>query len=490
MVPMFKARVALCSPSRCGLSLDATSADQVFEAAEELFRHSSTVLHNDSRARRAFGWDGIHVARNAEGLPEIHKAQLRTWMNAILPTAVDHHDVPYCPPLDSQGRLSALPWHWEMLALGSPSIRAWADLVEAAAASYWLRSIPDWNTPPRYEVFPTMHSLRPNISALRRFREPLFIPNAGHVFLCGRLSHLELRCLARTCLAYHPTGVRIAKMFSRSEDPISQTALEMRELDRTEDPNVRRTSRPRDDNWWRRVAKVLLFAVPRGLGARRIRELLMDELGDPWLNADDVRVLRDRLVAIHRELKTFLADTTCESIGFHLGLEGDTTFNALFSMPKSVDIEAVAAGVSFDAVIRNVIWGRNSAGPFWDKLEKLALTRTAREKIRRTRHGDPVLLMQWPITCTGCVSRVEYCTQYRSMEYLVLADQVMKLALFELVAAGYNVLAVDGEEFVIEIPSDQAEAASRIEELVDSAAERVLQDLAIRCCVCQSQDRW
>jgi hypothetical protein len=501
--------IALKSPDRRAMDVSAKSIEAAAEAGEVRVRNSSTALvvavqageerfRNTSAPlpdplKEAFEWEEGRVKRDSNGLPQTHTKALRRQLAKALVGTQDHRGVPFLAPLDSRGHVSTIPWHWNSSQRGSPLVRAWTGLVEAAAACHWLSSMHMWNTPPKFDVFPTIHSVLPDLSGLRRLGQPFFRPRTDQMFVRGQLTHLELRCFARTCLDYRYDSVRIGQMFARPEDAIRQTANAMRERNWAGYLPIGRTYRSTgsgDDEWWQRVATVLWSALPRGLGQPQIRELLIDDLGDPNLGFHDVDVLQGLLVDVHPELTKFLADATCECIGFHLGLDSETTYDALFNPSTGFDIDVIANTDSLEPAIRNVLWSRTSGNGVWDTLGSLAQTPMATARIRRTRRGEPILLMWWPVTSAGCVGRIEYCTQYKSMEYLLLADQVMKQVLFDLVAAGYDLLAVDGEEFVIQAPKGEPNVMHDVQDLADAAAEPILKELAIRCCVCQPQDRW
>jgi hypothetical protein len=125
-------------------------------------------------------------------------------------------------------------------------------------------------------------------------------------------------------------------------------------------------------------------------------------------------------------------------------------------------------------------------------LKSLAQTAHLR-RIIRSRSGGPEacsLLLKRPVASTGGVGRPDYCTHARGAEYTLLTDQVLKTVLFAVVATGYDVLGVDGEEFIVELPESEVGSGKEIAQVANKAAERVLKHLAWGCCRCTLRDSW
>jgi hypothetical protein len=64
-----------------------------------------------------------------------------------------------------------------------------------------------------------------------------------------------------------------------------------------------------------------------------------------------------------------------------------------------------------------------------------------------------------------------------------MADEVMKVVLFEVVAAGYELVACAGDEFVIQVNEDPPERATlrRIAQTAKEAAGEFLIEFPTRC---------
>ena len=101
--------------------------------------------------------------------------------------------------------------------------------------------------------------------------------------------------------------------------------------------------------------------------------------------------------------------------------------------------------------------------------------------------GNPELYREFfgeqVVSPMGRVQKGVYFTRARAAVHVGLADDVLKSVLFEPVAAGYDLVAFDGDEFVIQVPaSDDSEAlVGRIRSTAEGAADRLLGPFPPRC---------
>lgn len=164
---------------------------------------------------------------------------------------------------------------------------------------------------PVFSVVPEIRSSAPDIGYVRSLG-PLFVPPSGHKFVVVKLKNLELRCFAFNCeLRYHGSDVRLAWMFRYGDDPIEETAERLYTLAAEEAGKPAewfqelKSSRPQEHDRWIRIARLLLFAVPRGVPASQLRELLRQEV-DEDLGESTARRFQDWLIyKVHQELRGF-----------------------------------------------------------------------------------------------------------------------------------------------------------------------------------------
>jgi hypothetical protein len=97
-------------------------------------------------------------------------------------------------------------------------------------------------------------------------------------------------------------------------------------------------------------------------------------------------------------------------------------------------------------------------------------------RARRGCHELAALCHENAISLTGRIRAGCIFTEARNTPFQGLASDGAKIALFELVRAGYRVVAFVHDEFVIELPAggDHADEAQRVEAMVCSAMSSVV----------------
>ena len=315
---------------------------------------------------------------------------------------------------------------------------------------------------------------QPDLGLLRSFSTTLFRPRPGHVFLVCQLKHLELRCLARQILQHRPADARIATMFWDNEDPIAQTAMEMREHSAKDDSEHGRQFRqrtPLDDDWWKRTAKVLLAAVPQGLADTQIRTMLDEEL---WTRAAGE------------------ADVGLPSLSFHQGPFRGGSLSRRYDAghdrsehrcDRRRRVEGLLptrphwhrrSGNSQCSVGRN----RGTAG--MDTIEIASADRRC-DGIIRSRSGGPEasnLLLKWPVAPTGGVGRPDYCTHARGAEYHIARGSSAKNGVVRSGCDRLRGSRCRRRGVRRGTSRERNGSVNEIAEVANKAAERVLKDLA------------
>jgi hypothetical protein len=328
--------------------------------------------------------------------------------------------------------------------------------------------------------------------------ERLLAAPPGRVFLVGRLPHLVLRCYAEV-IEYSGDQAQLGGFFRREQwfgkallerhtdgegwlsvDQVYRTAVALYNFHRGLHPSADRPewTAPGIVQWidpalvplpagqlrgWLAVAGVLLDVVVRGLPRSAARAILDEEhpelANDLRLGAADVDHLFGYLVtSIFIDMEYFIADRTVEQAAFLFGCESLELLDLFPKAPTSW-----VAGAS----LRNVVLDRTE-----DRDRLLRLWRS--EEVRRylEEHGEEARLrLIWFAPWRGGTRRVRMVpapSPTRQGRHLDLADDVMACALFELVAAGFDLVAVLGECFLLEVDEASAEAlADRARSIVD-----------------------
>ena len=96
-------------------------------------------------------------------------------------------------------------------------------------------------------------------------------------------------------------------------------------------------------------------------------------------------------------------------------------------------------------------------------------------------------------TLTGRNGHPGHGRQSRTNEYLDQADEARKAVAFAITLNGWNLVAVAGDEIVVEIPIEQQETA--VDEMrrvvtISLGQAHCLGELGSGCCECHATDRW
>lgn len=474
--------IASAHAARTGLILDRQAADEA-EFFEDIYSVSSGVLWGDKTARRCFRWTGGVVRRNQKDFPDEDRDRLRDWLEQQWQSCVDLRGAIVKPPLDQAGALSTVPAHWGILTRYNRRLRAWADLHAAADVLRLLRR--GEPVRPIYGDVPRILTRRPDLGRVRLFGRNLFAPKEGHRFLVGRMRHLELRCYAIVCGVEFPGGgSRVYDLFGRREDPVATAEAHLTELN---------AARESGSTWFGRLNQadrlaatdLLLYAIPRGCSVSQITALLHEE---PRLTgagqAEVDRLLRHVVFEVFPELELFVEDSTPEAIADRLGI-------SLRELRERLGPDDLDESIVWPFALRNVLSGRTRGNKVRRELAEICRDDAVRDVLQEHDPGSAYdkLLTVRSVTPTGRVTRPVYCTEERSAMYLELADDVRRRVLYELVAAGFKLVAVTGDEFVLET-EDPRSLAADVARLAESAAESLLSDAAWGCCECRTCLRW
>lgn len=425
--------IALERAQCCGLFVNPEAVPDAQRFASELFRQSSELIRSDSRASCCFKWDGGLVILDGKGYPRIKKNPLREWLADRLERFQDIHSQDIVSPLDDSERLSLVPGHWGMVAICDPLLSAWRDLLAAATMQRWLESGGHEVAHPTYQLIPEICSLNPDLERFLKLNTPLFQPRTGQVFLIGDLLHLEVRCFALLLQIHHNMGQPvIGRVFSGGGDLIERVAAILYNqyqsilTDEHLEGNIEawgeqlRDAGSNFSTFFNGIARRVLWALPRGLTASQIREVLRRD--DPRFSNIPERAGNMVIGEVLRILSEFKPGTQCET-------EPEQSKDGLDQQ-----------GVS--------------------------------------------------VTLTGRIGRPAFLGQEIAAAAVEMADEVRKHIAFELVAAGHRLVAVTGDEFVLEVPEDHCDLASSIRDIAVVAAGKIIRHTAKDCCVCRVAYTW
>ena len=236
-----------------------------------------------------------------------------------------------------------------------------------------------------------------------------------------------------------------------------------REFDRLEEED------PAGFERWMRVTRTLLDAVPRGMAALHVREILRRDADIDITPADVERYTRGLVDVVLPDLGWFLEDETLPILARWLGCKLEDLGGL---------IVAESPGTTA-AALRNLIAGRTKNPGAFAELRAVCTHERNREQLMA---GEGSLELYHAVfggnvVCPGGrVRRALHFTTASAHQHVAMADDVMKVVLFEVVAAGYELVACAADEFVVQITEDPSEQATlrRIAQTAEEAAGEFL----------------
>ncbi len=327
----------------------------------------------------------------------------------------------------------------------------------------------------------------PNLEQLRRLgRSSVFEAAPGHVLLVGRLDQLALRCHAEVCV-YQGGEPQLGGWFRGGLDPVRRVAWAFYNLDRrgtAEDPVPEATFYEIDAQdpgrfaHWKDLGIVLLDAVHRGLAAPHIREILSRDFGRDISLAHAERCYWHLVDEALVDLVWFVKDETLEILRAKLDCDpADIAGIMLEGTPENAA-----------AALRNLITGRSRSPQAFARLREICRTPHFRAMMTADE-GSPELFDapfgDYTVNPVGRARRGLCFTLARAANHLDLADDVMKTVLFEIVAAGHDLVGYAGGKFALQVREDAATEAMRlaIEGVAEAAARRLIDLFPPRSCV-------
>lgn len=466
------------------------------EVAERRYREASATLRGFPEAVEAFRWDGGLVSRR-NGRPSTSKA-LRGWLTTASRRLADRWGERVRIPRSGESYPVENPEHWGCWASCDGGLWAWREVVRMAEV---LRLV-ERPTPPQYEPLPRLRSMGPNLAVYRSLGVPVLRPRPGHVFLAGRVCDLRFRCFTAVGMrrGYFPPGrSRLAGYFLRRGDPLAEIAGELfaaaagrRALlpladDATEEVTLDTYSCARqraaeqfaelsradaeEAGRWRRLARGLIDAALLGIPDARLEVFLRHEhqAGDVGGAVPSTEMLKVMAADVVYELDFCLTDTSADTVNARLGRSAqDEVHRRHESSHPGTFHERVRNRVSGDAGVSGLDLGPDPYPPD-GPIPEVPLARGRRPDLflirgrtlggRFTARGSQAVALQ--------------------AEVIGSEDDVMLEVAFALTAAGYRLLAVAGEEFLVEVPDRGVDAVSgRVREVAATGARRWLGNLA------------
>jgi hypothetical protein len=466
--------IALGRAARNGIRVRGDAIPELERRCHESYRDASRLLHRSTDARRCFGWDRTEIRRDRRGFPVLHEDRLRKWLERVVAATPGPHGIPLEPPRSPKGKISTVPDYWGDLALVHAEVRAWATLWAAASTEMALKKIDgEGRIYPRYVVASRLASMHPNLAELRRLgRSPVFEARPGRVLLVGRLPDLAIRCQAQIVANLDEQSV-VGLFLRIGEDPVRVAVNHLRALA----PAPAGMSQPfgEDDATWTAIAQALLMALSRGLGATHVRALLALDPGITISAADAERYTRIFIDTVLPELGLMTEDRTFEKVAGKLMCSPE----GLGALKLGPDPRTAPAA------LRNLLSGETKNPRAFTALRDLC-SNDDLVPLLEAGEGSPELydavFLELTTSAVGRIRRERVFSEAQTARHLDRADEVMMMVLYRLVAAGYELVAQAGEEFVLEVAKDHVEGAlERVKVIAEEAVGELLASTLVEC---------
>lgn len=465
--------IAIDNAPRHGLLVDRDQFSDLVSRSESAYREASSSLWSHRLARKHLEWDNQEVVRDNAGTP----VGIRDLLEAI----AHSQDEGFC---DIRGSLARMPQRMPshpMAAVASlgvwarcdPTLRAVSRLVRAADVVRFADQCAGPVGHPVYSLQPFLCSSRPSLEFVRELGVPLFRPRSGHVFLVLQLSDLPLRCFIAHSRYLFPRAEE-SRLASLCRSGVSEALSQALALGRDEEEHRR--------------LRAILEVLPFGLSTNLLRELLAAEYGLELTEVELEQAIEQLMPLLAgAEMCYFLVDGFDDpgSAGFDLadrrvrlglGLSGTVSPQG---SSRHEDLKVAAQEKAAGPLIRRDprrlrAWATQGESAFavtpnqvsWDK---------------------PVM----EVTLGGRVTSRLPVPQARRQGWEYLVGDVVKAITYALALREFHVVAVAGNELVLEVPlvAKQRETERRIDALCKHASLELMRCSAPPCSF-SWQSRW
>jgi hypothetical protein len=503
-----QASVALAYLNRRGVRVDVERARALEAKYRAEVAQIAAALEKDYRDALTFDEDsGLRLTPKAR-TPSLTAEKLRSLLSRVVDQLRRQGQCIQIPFAEGKKKeICTGPTAWAEFAPLHPFLRLWTRLEQLKGR---LEFLADVTAPvlhgeyallkrtgrtsceaPRLPGLPGLNLQQvPRDAECRR----LFVAADGHKLFVGDYVAAELRTLAAVCLArYGRSG--LAEVLAAGTDPHAHTAAMLLGMSLDGFMSLKAAD-PDQFEQRRQAAKALNFGIPGGLGAEALVAYARAKYG-VTLTLEEAERFRQTIVTeVYAELSEYLADDGMAALAHNLGVsEGDVW--------AAFDHEGRRSPLAARGVA-NVIRGTSTAGEayraaVWEGLARLAgadndlepefAGMIAGEQGCRRLHDR--LYLRSAATLTGRVRAGVGYTQARNTPFQSLAADGAKRALWNLLYAGFDVVAFVHDEIVVELPAEDAEGkAKEAEAIMVRAMEEVMGQGVPAACKYVVADCW
>ncbi len=481
-----QAAICLVNTHRLGLHIDTQRAAELAQELEQQVEQAQKQLQSIEPGLFRNTSQGYLFDAGDTGRAPMDQARLQQRLLSI----AQQHQLE--APRTSSGMVTtSANDYWKEHRLLEPFVDAYCSYKELTKLHSFLQALRQPRIHPRYRTLVRTgrtSASSPNIQQLptgSQIREAV-IPAPGYLFLCIDYSAIELRTLAAVCVARYGFS-KLADVIRSGTDPHSYTAAMFAgmELDQFNQlPNRKQL---------RQQAKAVNFGLPAGLGAASLVTYARFSYG-VTITMEQASLFRSMLTTtVYPELALYLADDPAQMLAVSLRVGVDAVRTKFPNHWQYGLLRRVTEGHTVKT--DGTAYPQATVDAVWKTLASLNRNPDLAQAIadRDTASSSPVrrMLTSPVATLTGRIRGKVSFTAARNTPFSGLAADGAKLAMWQLLLAGYRVVAFVHDEFVIEIPkdADHTREAERVNSICCGSMQQLLGDIPVAC-EYSLADRW
>jgi DNA polymerase I-like protein with 3'-5' exonuclease and polymerase domains len=482
-----QAAICLANTHRLGLHVDTQRAGHLRQELEQQIQQ--TIEQLETMEPNLFGRSvSQRYLFDTGSSSQVTMNQQR--LTSRLDSIAKQYQLP--APSTKTGKLTtSVNEYWKEHRLLDPFIDTYCRYREQTKLLTFFDALKQPRIHPRYRALVRTgrtSASSPNIQQLptgSKVRE-VIVPAPGHLLLSIDYAAIELRTLAAVCRQRYGFS-KLADVIQQGTDPHSYTAAMFAGM------SLEQFSQLPNKKQLRQQAKAVNFGLPAGLGAASLVTYARFSYG-VTMTTEQATEFRDKLTnTIYPELALYLSEDPAQLLATSLQADVATVRATLRKQWQYGLLKRITDGQTAKA--DGTPYTADTIRTTWQQLEQLnrnpALTGPIAQ--RDTTETSPLRrLLNTPVaTTTGRIRGGVTFTAARNTPFSGLAADGAKLAMWQLLLAGYRVVAFVHDEFLIELPrdADHTTEAERINTICCSSMQQLVGTIPIAC-EYSLADRW
>ena len=449
-----QARIALERPQR-SLVVDESRAPEAIAALEQEITELTPSIRKLPRLADCLRWNGEKIVLHSDLPQDLDHRRLRKLLHDCSGELLGPDAAPFPILLNERGKESLLPDDWGVLGKCESNLRGWCRLNTLTQSLHFIRKYQGRTIDVGYSVVPRLRPHPPAIILTALIERGLLRQPEGESQLTLDFVGLDNCALAAWCEHRFESSV-LARAYRSGEDPVHRLA-------------DRLTMTHRIAHQQKAAAQLLLTAIAYKLGPESFRKMICLELGHD-LDLSTAVHWEEAAFELFPELRQY-RDDVVDRVASNLRVERTT-------------VEQELASCADLASIGDQVLGRQRRGAAFRKL--IDLIQDFRLRAQASSAGGNAALytalfgrsFRLP---TGRV-RAHCVFAPGNAEWLDIADDAQRAAIYSLAGAGIEIMAVVNRKVLVAFGDDcvpesivtlAAGAASRVITIPVKILERV-----------------